>query len=90
MELDIWIPSLSIGFEYQGSHHYSAHSILGSPAVVQSRDQEKQTTCKQYGITLFHVPYWWKKDTDTLVAMIHSARPDVILKNTTTDFLAIK
>ncbi len=29
-ELDIYVPSLSLGFEYQGEHHYEDHFLFGA------------------------------------------------------------
>ncbi len=42
IQLDIFIHSLSLAFEYQGVQHYSTSLMFGSHAVRQKRDQEKQ------------------------------------------------
>lgn len=38
MELDIFLPTLSIAFEYQGKHHYEDTMVYGVAAMYQRRD----------------------------------------------------
>jgi hypothetical protein len=78
MQLDIYIPSLSLAFEYQGEQHYFTHYLFGSPDIQQQRDVEKQQTCKAAGITLVHIPYWWDKEKSSLVATIRHHRSDLL------------
>jgi hypothetical protein len=78
MELDIFIPSLSLAFEYQGEQHYRNNAIIGNFEASQIRDQEKQAKCRQFGITLLHIPYWWKKDKEYLEELVHLHRPDLL------------
>ena len=35
MELDIYIPSLNLAFEYQGKHHYQNNRLFGAAAAYQ-------------------------------------------------------
>lgn len=60
MELDIWIPSLSLAFEYQGEQHYHDLGAIfgrsGSLSLYQERDVQKRITCENTGncsITIF-------------------------------------
>jgi hypothetical protein len=78
MEIDIYVPSLAIGFEYQGNYHYQTHWSMGNAESVQKRDQEKEVICKQLGITLIAVPYWWKKDVQYIEAILSKQRPDIL------------
>jgi hypothetical protein len=78
MELDIYLPSLSLAFEYQGEQHYHNNFLSGSPEALQLRDTEKKKACRNYGITLFQVPYWWDKDKKSITALIAHYRPDLL------------
>ncbi len=55
----IYIPNLSLAFEYQGEHHYRSSSIYGTPERQQEHDAEKHDACKSSGITLIPIPFWW-------------------------------
>jgi len=92
MELDIYIESLKLAFEYQGEQHYKpiAHHTKDFEQQ-QTRDLEKKRACKQvndsshqiltarkHDITLIEVPHRWDKKTESLSATIHKARSDPI------------
>ncbi len=46
-------------------------------ARVQERDKKKQTLCKEQGITLIVVPFWWDRTLESVAHTIHLSRPDV-------------
>ena len=48
MELDVFIPSLNVGIEYDGVVYHSSPKI-------QCRDERKYCICKEHGITLIRV-----------------------------------
>jgi hypothetical protein len=86
--VDIYIPSLSLAFEFQGEQHYSEaykkHGNLNENRSFFSnfeqrlkKDEEKRETCKRLGITLIEVPFWWDRKIDTLKTMIVNYRPDI-------------
>ncbi len=41
------------------------------------RDKEKEQACKNVGITLVHIPYWWDGKLESLKATIYHHRPDL-------------
>jgi len=68
MELDIFIPSLKLAFEYQGEQHFDTFwqgtFELGenqSLEANQNRDKEKRNACNNHGITLIEIDYKWDK-----------------------------
>ena len=38
--------------------------------------------CKEIGITVIDVPYWWDKKKESLMATIKMKRPDLIQEDT--------
>jgi hypothetical protein len=59
LELDIWIPSLRLGIEYQGEQHYKAMAHWGGQLGLERRlsnDQKKKVLCERLGYKLieFH------------------------------------
>ena len=44
MEIDIYLPNYSIGFEYQGEHHFGIPHFLRNEKIIELRkikDKEK-------------------------------------------------
>lgn len=75
MELDLYLPSLQLAFEFHGQQHYH-HSHRGLLLEQQQRDREKIEACRKHGVTLVIVPYWWDKKKESLVKTIKQLRPD--------------
>ena len=74
LEIDIWLPSLRLGFEFQviylshvlsefitlkERHHYEGVEGFQPLDVIKKRDQIKDELAASRGITLISVPYWW-------------------------------
>jgi len=78
MELDIFLPSTRIAFEFQGIQHFKWSSKYGSSERVKLRDLEKRTACDRFGITLIGIPYSWKGDLDLIASEIQTRRPDLV------------
>lgn len=60
LELDIYIPSLQLGIEYQGQQHYQPVSIWGGKSALialQERDEKKRKLCQALEITLMEVDF---------------------------------
>src|SRR5689334_10826591 len=83
VEYDIFIPSLSLAFEYNGEQHcisifsYQELTKLDTQVFVFNlageqgrRDQQKQKVAKDQGITLIVIPYWWGNSETFLRAKI--------------------
>ena len=77
MQLDVFVPKLSLGFEYQGEQHYFDVYQMGAQWRYVERDEQKRKACKENRISLIEVPYWWDCQTETLKATIHEKRPEL-------------
>jgi len=75
----IFVPNLSLAFEYNGEQHYINTAIYTSVEKTQQRDLFKKTICKDNGITLIVIPYWWSRKIESVVNSIHVIRPDITL-----------
>eukprot|EP01027_Heterolobosea_sp_BB2_P007908 GEZU01011746.1.p1 GENE.GEZU01011746.1~~GEZU01011746.1.p1 ORF type:complete len:126 (+),score=24.95 GEZU01011746.1:200-577(+) len=81
MQLDVFVPSLSLAFEFQGQQHFADVHVFGSSARTAAKtDQEKSEACSRVGVSLVVVPYWWDQTAASLVEMISSVRPDLVDK----------
>mmetsp|Transcript_23095 Transcript_23095/g.32216 ORF Transcript_23095/g.32216 Transcript_23095/m.32216 type:complete len:376 (+) Transcript_23095:2-1129(+) len=77
MQLDVFIPSLSLAFEYQGQQHYHDLHYFAPQRQYQERDLEKKAACDRANITLVQVPYWWNRTESSLASTIKKIRPEV-------------
>lgn len=58
--LDIFIPSLNVGIEYQGAQHYKSVTIFGGEDEFQNRkanDEKKKSKCIENNLQLIEWPY---------------------------------
>ncbi|OYW82526.1 MAG: hypothetical protein B7Z20_13870 [Sphingobium sp. 32-64-5] len=72
--LDIFIPALRIGVEYQGSQHDMPVAFFGGEeafAANQKRDKTKKAKCTRHGVRLVYVREGYS--LDTVVAEIREA-----------------
>jgi hypothetical protein len=59
-EIDIYMPSLALGIEYQEKHHYITSDQVHVPLQkTQTRDALKRKLIEEKGITLVTIPFWW-------------------------------
>ena len=59
--IDIFIPNLNVGIEYQGEQHYRPVAVFGGEAgfkALVARDKRKKKLCAENGIRLIY----WKYD----------------------------
>ena len=81
MELDIYIPSCKLAFEYQGKQHYEDIYSFGEQKWTLERDLDKQIGCSNLGITLITIPYWWDGSKESLISTIRQYRPDLVISH---------
>ena len=66
MEFDVFIPSLSLAFEYQGEHHFNDFPSTNFLEVYRARDIAKLENSRVKGINLVAIPYWWDLSLSSL------------------------
>lgn len=60
LEIDIYLPKLRLGVEYQGQQHFKPIKAWGGKKAlkgVQERDRKKVKICSKKGIMLLHINY---------------------------------
>ena len=60
LELDIYIPSLKLAFEYQGQQHFQPLQVWGGQKALQDlrvRDARKVEICNKLGVKLITIDY---------------------------------
>jgi len=75
---DVFIPSMNMAFEYYGFQHFYYHVMFGDVKSRKERDEERIRACQALGLTTVLVPYWWQRDKESIVAMLHKHRPDIV------------
>ena len=76
VQLDIFLIHKNIAFEYHGKQHYEDIPSAFAPVeLYKFRDREKEKLCKEYGIHLIIIPYWWDNTVDSLKETIQSSLP---------------
>lgn len=71
IQLDIFIINKNLAFEYQGIQHYTdMPERFSSLELYQYRDSEKKRICKEVGISLIIIPYWWDQTLEGLNELI--------------------
>lgn len=79
IELDIFIPSLSLAFEHHGEQHYQSQDFISKQLQERMvKDRERRMKCDMAGITLIEIPYWVQLKSEDIQATIHRVRPDII------------
>ena len=78
VQFDIFLVNLNIAIEYHGRQHYEdiPNAGFASLEMYQNRDEEKAKLCKEYGIKLIVIPYWWDCNVDSLKNTIQEKLKD--------------
>ncbi|ENK0558503.1 hypothetical protein AB2T19_003324 [Clostridium botulinum] len=69
LELDIWIPEIKLGIEYQGIQHYKPIDCWGGEDSLlkqKENDKRKKIICKTLGYDLIEVKYNENIDIETI------------------------
>jgi len=77
-KIDLYVPTLSLGFEYHGQQHYNTVPFYGIHQQYIEHDAAKKEICRKLGINLVEVPYWWDMEKSSLAASINAAFPGII------------
>lgn len=78
LELDLYLPDIELAIEYNGKHHYEELPFFGPLEVYQRRDAEKRRMCKDIGIRVLTIPYWWDYTPEAFAASLHAAFPAAV------------
>jgi len=74
LELDVYIPDLKMGFEYQGIQHFEPIEHWGGKAALKElkvRDAKKKKLCEENGINLIYVFYYEELNKELIYNKIH-------------------
>ena len=73
VQFDIFMIGRNIAIEYHGKQHYEdIPSGFSNLETYQQRDTEKENICKEHGIQLIVIPYWWNNKLDSLKTYLYS------------------
>ena len=80
LELDIYVPSLALGFEYQGQQHFHVIAAWGGTnalAALQERDARKARLCKEMDTVLITVDYTEPLTVDHIRDLIATSKVQI-------------
>lgn len=87
LELDVFIPTLKLAFEYMGRQHfeeYAKNSIYISSQeefdAQKFRDERKIELCKEKGITLIHINYYERLSEQLILQKLNERNINCIQK----------
>ena len=80
LEIDIFIPALNLGIEYQGEQHYDDIPFAFSQIeVYKTNDEAKKILLQNLDIRLVSIPFWWDKSEISLLSSIDHHIKNVLL-----------
>ena len=77
--LDIYIPSMNIGVEYQGKQHYEIVDYFGGEKGYKLRvhlDAKKRQLCQEKGVLLMEWPYTEEVTDKSVVCFLNNAKSE--------------
>ena len=86
--IDIFIPSLSVGIEYQGLQHYEENDFFGGEMGFCERrilDEEKKWKCRQNGVKLYEWPYYKKINCINFINFMNNIGIEIPIPNLTAE-----
>ncbi|EFA83458.1 hypothetical protein PPL_03606 [Heterostelium album PN500] len=69
-QLDFYCSELKLAFEYQGKQHFLDTPLFGDAKIYRDRDTEKRVICRELGIKIIDIPYWWDNQVESLIGTI--------------------
>lgn len=76
LEIDIYIPGMKIGIEYQGEQHYKPVKHWGGEEALrqtQMRDKRKKKLCQDNGVSLVYINYYDDITEELVINRINEA-----------------
>lgn len=73
LEIDIYVPELKLGFEYNGLQHYKPVEHWGGEESLkkqQERDKRKQQLCNQNDVKLIIIKYDEQLSKDLILSKV--------------------
>eukprot|EP01124_Arcella_intermedia_P005423 TRINITY_DN13201_c0_g1_i2.p1 TRINITY_DN13201_c0_g1~~TRINITY_DN13201_c0_g1_i2.p1 ORF type:complete len:365 (-),score=76.33 TRINITY_DN13201_c0_g1_i2:29-1123(-) len=75
LEVDLYVPSEGIAFEFQGEQHYVQVRGFADVGRRKALDALKRELCRQKGVLLVVIPYHWDNTTNHFKAIISQQTP---------------
>ena len=73
VQFDVFLIRKKIAIEYHGKQHYEdIPRAFSNVEAYQYKDLEKEKLCKEHGIQLVVIPYWWDNKLDSLKTFLYS------------------
>ncbi len=79
LEIDVYVPALKTGFEYQGAQHFHPIKAWGGEEAlerVRQRDAQKSLLCRELGVRLITVDYTEALTEDYIRALLSTKQAD--------------
>jgi len=82
-KLDIYLPRLSIAFEYLEDPNSGAQYAMGAHYSIYHFFKAKRIVCESRNITLVEVPSYWDRKKSSLISVVKRLRPEIFQEKST-------